>query len=86
MKPFLLYNALRLALLVAWLVIVVAVWSLLSDEVPILPAAIVALVLSGVSSWFLLARPREQAALWIQGRADRASAAFEARRARDDED
>lgn len=84
-KPFLVYNLLRLALFLGCLVVVVGLWSLFSDEVPLLWAAVLALVLSGISSWFLLARPREAAALWIQGRAERASAAFEARKAQDDE-
>jgi ABC-type bacteriocin/lantibiotic exporter with double-glycine peptidase domain len=85
-KPFLVYNALRLALLISSFVVVAGVWSLFSDEVPLFWAAVVALVLSGIASWFLLARPREAAAMWIQGRAERASAAFEARKAQDDED
>jgi len=85
-KPFLVYNALRLVLLLASLALVVGVWSLFSDEVPLLWAAVVALVISGISSWYVLARPREQAALWIEQRAERANAAFEARRSRGDED
>ncbi|WP_110180442.1 DUF4229 domain-containing protein [Nocardioides solisilvae] len=80
MKPFLVYNVMRLVLFLACLLVVAGIWSLVTDEVPLLWAAVVALLLSGVSSWFLLARQREAAALWIQQRADRSRAAFEANR------
>lgn len=81
MKEFLVYNVLRLLLLLSSAVVVIGVWSLVADEVPVLWALVVAVLVSGVLSWFLLARQREAVALQIQERASRASAANEARRA-----
>lgn len=86
MKEFLVYNGMRMLLLIGCAVLVLGVWSLLADEVPVLWALVVALLLSGVLSWFLLARQREALAARLQERAAKASAAFEARKAREDED
>ncbi len=61
----------RLLLLASAIVIVIGTWSLFSDEVPFLWALVIALLLSGVSSWFLLARQREALALVLQERAGR---------------
>jgi Protein of unknown function (DUF4229) len=85
-KEFFVYNALRLLLLVASLVLVGGIWSLFVDSIPVLGVLVVALLLSGLVSWFVLRGPREALALKIQQRADRASAAFEAHKARHDED
>jgi hypothetical protein len=49
-------------------------------------AVVIALLLSGVASYFLLNRQRAAFAARVQERADRASAAFEARKAREDAD
>ncbi|WP_104105651.1 DUF4229 domain-containing protein [Nocardioides sp. 616] len=86
MKEFLVYNVLRLLLLVASVALVGAVWALFADTIPVLGVLVVALLLSGVVSWFALRGPRAALALKIQERADRASAAFEAHKARQDED
>ena len=76
-KEFAVYNVMRLLLLASWVVIVIGVWSLFSDEVPILWALIIALLGSGISSWFLLRRQREALALRLQGGAEKASSKFE---------
>lgn len=86
MKEFWIYTALRAVLFLATLVVVLGVWLLVSDEVPVLWAAVVAFALSGVASYFLLARSREAFARRVQARADRASSAFEARRSKEDAD
>lgn len=87
MKEFLVYNLLRLLLLASSFVIVVGVWSLFTDDgVPLLWSLILAVLLSGVSSWFLLARQREALAVVLAERAGRASAKMEAFKAREDED
>ncbi|MBE7325552.1 DUF4229 domain-containing protein [Nocardioides sp. Y6] len=86
MKEFWIYNLLRLAMLASSVIIVIGVWSLLADEVPLLWALVVAFVLSGISSWFLLARQREALALVLQQRAGRASERLEAYKAREDTD
>lgn len=85
MKEFLVYTGLRLLLFVAWLLLVTGVWAMLGDgEVNALWVAVIALVLSGVTSYFLLARQREAFARRVEERATRASSAFEARKARED--
>jgi hypothetical protein len=47
---------------------------------------VIAFALSGVASYFVLDRSREALARRVQARADRASAALEARRAKEDVD
>jgi hypothetical protein len=85
-KEFWVYTALRGLLFVATLALVVGVWLLVADEVPVLWAIVVAFVLSGLGSFFVLRRSREAFARRVQARADRTSAAFEARRSREDTD
>lgn len=86
MKEFWIYNLLRLVMLASSLVIVIGVWALLAEEVPLLWALILAFVISGVLSWFLLARQREELARVLEERSARASEKFEAYKARQDED
>ena len=86
MKEFWIYTALRVVLFVATLVTVVGVWLLVADQVPILWAVVVAFVLSGIASYFVLDRSRDAFARKVQARAERASAAFEAQRSKEDAD
>ena len=88
MKEFLVYTAMRIGLFVGSLAVVIGAWSLVAgdDGVPALWAVVIALLLSGVASYFLLNRQRAAFAARVQERADRASAAFEARKAREDAD
>lgn len=88
MKEFLVYTAMRVALFFGALAIVVGVWSLFAGDegVPALWAVVVALVVSGVTSYFLLQRQRDAFAQRVQSRADKAAAALEARRSREDAD
>jgi uncharacterized membrane protein len=85
-KEFWIYTGLRLLLFVATLAVVFGVWLLLADQVPLLWAVVIAFALSGVASYFVLDRSREALARRVQARADRASAALEARRAKEDVD
>jgi hypothetical protein len=85
-KEFWVYTGLRALLFIATVALVFGVWLLVADEVPLLWAFVIALVLSGLASYFLLHRSREAFARKVQGRADKASAAFEARRSREDAD
>lgn len=87
MKEFVIYSGLRLLLLVGCFVVVVGVWSLLDsdDEVPVLGPLLVAVLLSGVASYFLLNRQREAFARRVETRAARATAKFEEMRAKEDE-
>lgn len=85
-KEFWIYTGLRLLLFLATLAVVFGVWLLLADQVPLLWAVVIAFAISGVASYFLLDRSREALARRVQARADRAAAALEARRAKEDVD
>ncbi|PVG82509.1 DUF4229 domain-containing protein [Nocardioides gansuensis] len=86
MKEFLVYTGMRIVVFVGSLLLVVGVWSLFTDRVNGLIAVIVALAVSGVASYFLLRRQREAFARRVEERAARATAAFEERKAREDEE
>ena len=64
--------------------LVAGIWLAVADEVPLLWVLVIAFVMSGVASYFILNRPRERFAQRVDERARRASAAFEARKARED--
>ena len=80
------YTALRILLFFASFGVVLGVWALVADAVPLLWVVVIAFVLSGVASYFLLNRPRAAFAARVEERAGRASAAYEERRAREDAD
>lgn len=86
MKEFLIYNFMRLLLLASAIVIVVGTWSLFAEEVPLLWALVVAVLLSGVTSWFLLARQRQALAAVLEERAGKGVEKFDAFKARTDDD
>ncbi len=86
MKEFWIYTGLRVLLFVATLALVFGGWLLLADEVPVLWAVVLAFALSGLASFFLLDRSRQAFAQRVEARAGRASAAFEAQRAKEDVD
>ncbi len=85
-KEFVIYTALRLGLFVASLVVVVGVRMLLADSVPILWPLVIALVMSGVASYFLLNRQRAAFARRVEQRADRMQERFEQMKSREDVD
>ena len=85
-KEFAVYTALRLLLFAAVFAVIAGIWLAVSDSVPIMWALLIALVVSGVVSYFLLNRPRDAFARRVDERATRAAAAFEAQRAREDVD
>ena len=88
MKEFLVYTGLRLALFAGSLGIIVGIWSAVSADgrVPLLWAAVLAFLVSGIASYFLLNAHRERFARKVSERAERASAAFDQRRAAEDAD
>lgn len=86
MKEFWIYTGLRVLLFLATLAVVFGVWLLLSDEVPVVWAVVLAFAISGLASFFLLDRSRRAFAQKVETRAGRASAAFEAKRAQEDVD
>jgi protein-S-isoprenylcysteine O-methyltransferase Ste14 len=85
-KEFVVYTVLRILLLVASFGVVFGIWALVADSVPLLWVVVIAFVLSGLASYFLLNGPRTAFAARVEERAARASAAFEDRRAREDVD
>ncbi len=86
MREFLVYTGLRLVVFAATLGVVLGVWLLVAGEANVLLAVVIAFVVSGVASYFLLARPRQKLALRVQARAEQANRAFEERRAKEDVD
>lgn len=80
------YTALRILLFIASLGVVVGVWLLVTDSMPIVWPVVIAFVISGFASYFLLNGPRAAFAARVDERATRAAAAFEERRAREDAD
>lgn len=86
MKEFVVYTALRLVLFAAAFGIVAGIWLAVSDNVPVMWALVIALVVSGVLSYFVLDPQRERFARRVDERARRATAAFEAIKAREDAD
>ncbi|MFL6002724.1 MAG: DUF4229 domain-containing protein [Nocardioides sp.] len=86
MKEFVIYTALRLGLFAASLVVVVGVWMLLADTVPILWPVVISFVVSGVASYFLLNRQREAFARRVERRAERMQERFEEMKAKEDVD
>jgi uncharacterized membrane protein YfcA len=85
-KEFVVYTALRLLMLVATFAIVIGVWLLVADSANIFVAIIIAFVVSGVGSYFLLNRPREALAQRVETRAAKATKAFEQLKAKEDVD
>jgi hypothetical protein len=86
MKEFWVYNLLRAGILLISTVTVITVWALVADSVPILWAFVVSMLLSGVVSFYVLGAQRRALALRVEERAQRMSAAFEERKAKEDVD
>ena len=87
MKEFVVYTLLRIVLFLASLGVVIGVMALVLDGTfHLFWAVVLAFLISGVASYFILERQREAFARRVEARAARASAAFEERRAREDQD
>ncbi len=87
MKEFLVYTGMRIVLFLASFGVVIGIWSLVTDgQVPVFWTLILALVISGVLSYYVLNRQRAAFAERVEERASRAAAAFEAHKAREDSD
>jgi hypothetical protein len=84
-KEFVVYTALRIVLFLASFGIVVGVMALvLGGRYNLFLAVILAFLISGIASYFILDRQREEFARRVETRAARATAAFEERKARED--
>jgi len=73
-KEFLVYTALRLLLFLASAAVVLGIWALVADQVPLIWVVLIAFALSGIGSYFLLNRQREAFARRVDERARRMSA------------
>jgi hypothetical protein len=85
-KEFAVYTGLRLLMFAATFGIVIGIWLLVTGNANIFVALVIGFVASGIGSYFLLDRQREALAQRVNARAERASAAFEQLRSREDED
>jgi len=85
-KEFWIYTLLRVVLFLASLGIVVGVWFLVDDQVPVVWAIIIAFLMSGVGSYFLLNHQREALARRVQTRAETMTAKMDEMRAKEDAD
>jgi mannitol-specific phosphotransferase system IIBC component len=85
-KEFLVYTGLRLALFLGSLGIVVGLWAMATGgRIHLLWSVVAAFLISGIASYFLLDRQRAAFAQRVEERAARATAAFDARKAREDQ-
>ena len=83
MKEFVVYTLLRLALLAGTFAVVAGVWALVDGGFPWFPVLVIAFVLSGIASYFLLNGQRVAFASKVE---KRATAAVERSRSKEDED
>ncbi|MEO9324382.1 DUF4229 domain-containing protein [Nocardioides sp. C4-1] len=84
MKDFVVYTALRFGLFLLTWAAVTGAWLLIFDEEQYGLTFLIALVLSGIGSYFVLAGPREKLARHVEARAGRMTSAMEERTARED--
>ena len=87
MKEFVVYTVLRIVLFLASFGVVVGIMALVSGgRYNLFWAVILAFLISGIGSYFILDRQRDAFAQRVETRAARATAAFEERKAREDQD
>ena len=86
MREFAVYTGLRLLMFAGTFGIIVGVWLLVGDEANIFVAVVIAFIVSGVGSYFLLNGQREALARRVEVRAERATKAFEDLKAKEDVD
>ena len=79
-------KILILTLILATFGIVIGVWLLVSDTANVLVAVVVAFIVSGLGSYFLLNGQREAFAQRVEVRAARAAKAFDELKAKEDAD
>lgn len=85
-KEFWIYTLLRLVLFLGSLGIVIGVWSLIADSVLVLWAVVIAFLMSGMGSYFLLDRQREALARRVQTRAEAMTARMDQLKSKEDSD
>jgi uncharacterized membrane protein len=86
-KEFVVYTVLRIVLFLASFGVVVGIMALVFDgQYNLFWAVVLAFLISGIGSFFILDRQRDAFARRVETRAARATAAFEERKAREDAD
>jgi membrane protein implicated in regulation of membrane protease activity len=85
-KQFWIYTGLRLLFFVAAAIVVGGIWLAIAGTAPVMWVLIIALVISGLASYFLLGRQRAALAQHVDARARRASEKFEEMRTKEDVD
>jgi mannitol-specific phosphotransferase system IIBC component len=86
-KEFVVYTVMRILLFLASLGVIVGVMALVSGgRFHLFWAVVLAFLVSGIASYFILERQREAFARRVETRAAKAAAAFEERKAREDAD
>jgi hypothetical protein len=85
-KEFWVYTLLRLALFVGSFALVFGIWFAITGDVPVVWVVVIAFLVSGVGSYYLLRPQREAFAAKVEGRAAKASERFEQARAKEDTD
>jgi uncharacterized membrane protein YfcA len=83
-KEFVVYTALRLLMFAATFGIVIGIWLVASGSANIFVAVVIAFVVSGIGSYFLLNGQREAFARRVEARAARATKAFDDLKAKED--
>ncbi len=86
MKEFWIYTGLRVLLFLGSLLVVVGIWAATAGDVEMVWAVVVAFVISGIGSYFILARQREAFAQRVDARAQKASSKIEEMRSKEDAD
>lgn len=86
MKEFWAYTGLRILLFVASGAVTFGIWIAIAGSAPLMWVLLIALVFSGVVSYWLLARQRVALAMHVDRRARRATERFEELRTREDAD
>lgn len=84
-KEFWIYTGLRLALFVGSLGIVVGLWFAIAGAVPLLWALVIAFLMSGLGSYYLLNDQREAFARRVGDRADRMTSKVDEMRTKEDD-
>jgi mannitol-specific phosphotransferase system IIBC component len=86
-KEFVVYTVLRIVLFLASFGVIIGVMALVSGgRFHLFWAVVLAFLVSGIASYFILERQREAFARRVETRAAKAAAAFEERKAREDAD
>jgi hypothetical protein len=83
-KEFVVYTGLRLLMFAATFGVVIGVWVLATGKANVVVSVVVAFIVSGIGSYFLLNGQREAFARRVEARAARATKAFDDLKAKED--